>query len=168
MRPFSAVAVCLLVVLFQAAAAPSYAFAGLTPDFVLLAAAFAALHGSRPAALLVALASGLLRDAVSLDPWGANAASSLTLALIVSQGAARSRSARLLPLGFCLALGILAALTVRWTGLRLLEGGAPRFSRELLSGLLSFLLAAPFFAVLEGLRPLFLDASRAREGRRGF
>jgi rod shape-determining protein MreD len=152
----------LTAVCFQALGGPVYALEGATPHFVLLVVSFVALRASARLALSTAVATGLLLDFLSLDPWGANTLALSVAAGILSRAAAAGWCKGALPRAAALALALALALACRWGFLGLWCGALRAPRPELAAALYSWLLALPLFALLGRMRPLLLPRERRR------
>ena len=76
-----------LAFLFQIFLLPLYQIGPAGPDFVLLLLLYVARHDRLRRSLPLALFSGLLADALSMDPWGAHAAAYAGAVLFLGQWA---------------------------------------------------------------------------------
>jgi rod shape-determining protein MreD len=62
-----------LAIVYQTVALPLYQIGAAGPDFVLVAVGYPAMYGGGAAPIVLATMTGLLVDALSLEPWGAHA-----------------------------------------------------------------------------------------------
>lgn len=150
----------LTMILFQGLAAPLYLLGGVAPHFVLLAVLFVALHASPRVTLLVAAVAGLLTDALSLDPWGANTVAFLSAAYFLQGAAAGGWSERVTPRLLILAGALFLAFTTRYVLLAVLVGSFSPAGRELKLAFYTWVLSLPFVTVFGDLCPLIGDEKR--------
>jgi rod shape-determining protein MreD len=88
MRP-GLVGAIALALIYQTVALPLYALGPVGPDFVLLAVTWAAIWEPRARAVVVAVVTGIIVDAISLDPWGVHAVGYGLAALLVASRSGR-------------------------------------------------------------------------------
>lgn len=157
-------ALLVLALAYQMVALPLYRFGPAVPDFVLIVIAYVALEERRGRALTIGLLTGLVVDALSLEPWGVHGLgyTVASMLLLVARRVSRTDDVAVRFL-----LVALASLTV--AGLRfamLWKPGATTLAEEALAAgataLYNGILGSLVFALLDPVRTRLVTPARGR------